>query len=50
VFTGRAAAATGPLGGDIQTLLLGAGVGAILTLLGVLIGFRLGRKRTPTVI
>jgi hypothetical protein len=45
VFTGKAAAA-GPLGGDTQTLLLGAGVGAILTLLGVLIGFRLGRRST----
>ena len=45
VFTGKAAvAAGGPLGGDTQTLLLGAGVGAILTLLGVLIGFRLGRR------
>ena len=44
VFTGKAAAAAGGLGGDIQTLLLGAGAGAILTLLGVLIGFRLGRR------
>jgi hypothetical protein len=45
VFTGKAAAAAGGLGGDIQTLLLGAGVGAILTLLGVLVGYRLGRRR-----
>jgi hypothetical protein len=45
VFTGRAAAATGPLGGDTQTLLLGAGVGAVLTLIGVLVGYRLGRRR-----
>jgi carbon monoxide dehydrogenase subunit G len=45
VFTGRAAAAAGPLGGDTQTLLLGAGVGAILTLLGVLVGYRLGRSK-----
>jgi carbon monoxide dehydrogenase subunit G len=44
VFTGKAAAAAGPLGGDTQTLLLGAGVGAILTLLGVLVGYRLGRR------
>lgn len=45
VFTGRAAAAAGgPLAGDTQTLLLGAGVGAILTLLGVLVGYRLGRR------
>jgi carbon monoxide dehydrogenase subunit G len=44
VFTGRAAAAAGPLGGDTQTLLLGAGVGALLTLLGVLVGYRLSRR------
>jgi carbon monoxide dehydrogenase subunit G len=44
VFTGRAAAAAGPLGGDTQTLLLGAGAGALLTLLGVLVGYRLGRR------
>ena len=30
--------------GDAQTLLLGAGVGALLTLLGVLVGYRLGRR------
>jgi carbon monoxide dehydrogenase subunit G len=44
VFTGKAAAAAGGLGGDTQTLLLGAGVGALLTLIGVLIGFRMGRR------
>jgi carbon monoxide dehydrogenase subunit G len=44
VFTGKAAAA-GPLGGDTQTLLLGAGVGAVLTLIGVLVGYRLGRRQ-----
>ena len=44
VFTGKAAAAAGGLGGDTQTLLLGAGVGAILTLVGVLVGFRMGRR------
>jgi hypothetical protein len=44
VFAGKAAAAAGPLGGDTQTLLLGAGVGAVLTLIGVLIGYRLGRR------
>jgi carbon monoxide dehydrogenase subunit G len=43
-FTGRAAAA-GPLGGDVQSLLLGAAGGAVLTLLGVLVGYRLGRRR-----
>jgi carbon monoxide dehydrogenase subunit G len=45
VFTGRAAAAAGPLGGDTQTLLLGAGVGALLTLISVLVGYRLGRRK-----
>jgi hypothetical protein len=44
VFAGKAVAATGGLTGDAQTLLLGAGAGAILTLLGVLIGYRLGRR------
>ena len=44
VFTGKAATAVGGLGGDTQTLLLGAGVGAVLTLLGVLLGFRMGRR------
>jgi uncharacterized protein len=45
VFTGKAAAAAGPLGGDTQTLLLGAGVGALLTLIGILVGYRLGRRK-----
>jgi carbon monoxide dehydrogenase subunit G len=44
VFAGKAAAA-GPLGGDTQTLLLGAAGGAVLTLIGVLVGYRLGRRR-----
>ena len=44
VFTGKAAAAAGPLGGDTQTLLLGAGVGALLTLIGILVGYRLARR------
>ncbi|NYJ05598.1 CoxG family protein [Petropleomorpha daqingensis] len=44
VFTGRAAAA--PAGGsDVQTFLLGAGVGALLTVFGVAIGWLLGRRR-----
>jgi carbon monoxide dehydrogenase subunit G len=47
VFAGKAAAAAGPLGGDTQTLLLGAGVGALLTLIGVLVGYRLGRRPDP---
>ena len=41
-FTGKAAA--GPLGGDVQSLLLGAVGGAVLTLIGVLVGYRLGRR------
>jgi uncharacterized protein len=45
VFAGRAAAAAPALGGDVQTLLLGAAAGALLTLLGVLVGYRLGRRR-----
>jgi hypothetical protein len=44
-FTGRAAGSGGPLGGDTQTLLLGAAGGAVLTLLGVLVGYRLARHR-----
>jgi carbon monoxide dehydrogenase subunit G len=44
VFTGKAAAAAGPLGGDAQTLLIGAAGGAVLTLIGVLVGYRLGRR------
>jgi len=44
VFAGKAAASAGPLGGDVQSLLLGAVGGAILTLIGVLIGYRLGRR------
>jgi uncharacterized protein len=46
VFTGKAAAAAGPLGGDVQTLALGAVGGAVLTLIGVLIGYRLGRSKS----
>jgi carbon monoxide dehydrogenase subunit G len=45
VFAGRAAAAAGPLGGDVQTLLLGAVGGAALTLIGILVGYRLGRRK-----
>ena len=46
VFTGKAATAAGPLGGDVQALLLGAVGGAILTLIGVLVGYRLGRQQS----
>ena len=45
VFTGRAVAAAGGVGGDVQTFLLGAGVGALLTVFGVAIGYLLGRRR-----
>jgi carbon monoxide dehydrogenase subunit G len=45
VFTGRAAAAPAGVGGDVQTFLLGAGVGALLTVFGVAIGYLLGRRR-----
>jgi carbon monoxide dehydrogenase subunit G len=44
VFAGKAASA-GPLGGDVQSLLLGAVGGAVLTLIGVLVGYRLGHRR-----
>jgi hypothetical protein len=44
-FIGRAAAAAGPIGGDVQSLLLGAAGGAVLTLLGVLVGYRLAQRR-----
>jgi carbon monoxide dehydrogenase subunit G len=43
-FAGKAAAA-GPLGGDTQSLLIGAAGGALLTLIGVLVGYRLGRRK-----
>jgi uncharacterized protein len=42
-FAGRAAAAAPA--GDAQTLLVGAVGGALLTLVGVLVGYRLGRRR-----
>ena len=44
VFTGRApaAAAAGPA--DVKTLALAAVGGAVLTLIGVLVGYRLGRR------
>ena len=45
VFAGRAAAAPA-LGGDAQTLALGAVAGAALTLIGVLVGYRLGRRKS----
>lgn len=41
VFAGRAAAAAGP---DWQSAVMGAAAGALLTLISVLIGYRLGRR------
>jgi carbon monoxide dehydrogenase subunit G len=42
-FTGKAATAAPT--GDVQTLLIGAAGGAVLTLIGVLVGYRLARRR-----
>lgn len=42
VFAGRAAAA--PAAADVKTLALGAAGGALLTLISILIGYRLGRR------
>lgn len=44
VFTGRAGVPAGT-SGDLRTLALGAVGGSALTLLGVLVGYRLGRHR-----
>jgi carbon monoxide dehydrogenase subunit G len=44
VFTGKAAAAAARPGADLQSALLGAVAGAVFALLGVLIGYRLGRR------
>ena len=43
VFTGRAGVPAGT-SGDLRTLALGAAGGSLLTLLGVLVGYRLGRQ------
>ncbi len=43
VFTGRADVPAGTFG-DLRTLALGAVGGSALTLLGVLVGYRLGRR------
>jgi hypothetical protein len=43
VFTGRADVPAGT-SGDLRTLALGATGGSLLTLIGVLVGYRLGRK------
>jgi uncharacterized protein len=44
VFTGRAGVPVGT--SDLRTLALGAVGGSLLTLIGVLVGYRLGRDRT----
>jgi uncharacterized protein len=44
VFAGRAAAA-GAVPADVKTLALAAVGGAVITLIGVLVGYRLGRRR-----
>jgi carbon monoxide dehydrogenase subunit G len=43
VFTGRAGVPAGT-SGDLRTLALGAAGGSLLTLIGVLVGYRLGRR------
>jgi carbon monoxide dehydrogenase subunit G len=43
VFAGRAAATTATAPSDVRSLLVGAAGGSLLTLLGVLVGYRLGR-------
>ena len=43
-FAGRAGVPAGT-SGDVQSLLMGAVGGALLTLIGVLVGYRLGRHR-----
>lgn len=44
VFGGRAGVPVGT-SADVRTLALGAAGGAVLTLIGVLVGYRLGRRR-----
>jgi carbon monoxide dehydrogenase subunit G len=44
VFTGRAGVPAGP--SDLRTLALGAAGGSLLTLIGVLVGYRLGRRES----
>jgi uncharacterized protein len=44
-FAGRAAAPAAPVGGGVRSLLLGAAGGSLLTLLGIAIGYLLGRRR-----
>jgi carbon monoxide dehydrogenase subunit G len=44
MFAGKASVPA-ETSGDVQTLLIGAAGGAVLTLIGVLVGYRLGRRR-----
>jgi carbon monoxide dehydrogenase subunit G len=44
VFAGKAASAAGGAGADLQSAMLGAAGGALLTLISILIGYRLGRR------
>ena len=44
VFAGKAAATPGA-GPDLQSALLGAAAGALLTIISILIGYRLGRRK-----
>lgn len=45
VFSGKAAGVPAAASGDVQTLALGALGGAVLTLVGVLVGYRMGRRK-----
>ena len=45
VFAGGKAAAQSGVAPDVQTLLLGVGIGGLLTALGVALGYLLGRRR-----
>jgi uncharacterized protein len=44
VFAGKAAPAAAGVGGNLQSGLLGAVAGAAIALVGVIVGFRLGRR------
>jgi len=44
VFAGKAAA-SGAVGPDLQSAVMGAAAGALLTLISILIGYRLGRRQ-----
>jgi hypothetical protein len=48
VFSGRPAMAQAPASGDLRSLAIGAVGGALVTLLGVAVGYVLGRRSTPS--